>query len=66
MPGRDVWMMIFSLFAALSISIWETPAPAKRVFKSFFKLKSSNKSLPKSFLAYQIERQVRLTLNLKP
>jgi len=26
MPGRAVWMLIFALFAARSISILETPA----------------------------------------
>ena len=30
MPGREVWMSIFSLLAARSISIFETPAWANR------------------------------------
>ena len=40
-PGREVWMMIFSLLAARSTSICETPEPAKRSFNSFLSLRSS-------------------------
>ena len=31
-PGREVWMLILSLFAARSISTRETPACEKRFF----------------------------------
>ncbi len=57
MPGRDVWMMIFSLLAARSMSMCETPAPAKRDFSSFFSFRSSISSLLKSRLAIQFECQ---------
>ena len=45
MPGREVWMSIFSLFAARSISIFETPACLNRAFR----LSRSDRSSCSSF-----------------
>ena len=33
MPGREVWMSIFSLLAARSVSIFATPACAEPLFE---------------------------------
>jgi hypothetical protein len=41
MPGRDVWMSIFSLLAARSISIFDTPAWANRRFNVSRSFRSS-------------------------
>jgi len=40
-PGREVWMSIFSLFAARSMSICATPAWANRFFRESRSLRSS-------------------------
>jgi len=40
MPGREVWMSIFSLLAARSISMRETPACANRRFSSALSARS--------------------------
>ena len=45
MPGRDVQMSIFSLLAARSISILDTPACLKRFFRSDRNERSSCRSL---------------------
>jgi hypothetical protein len=41
MPGREVWMLIFRLRAARSISIIATPACWNRFFRSFLSARSS-------------------------
>jgi hypothetical protein len=40
-PGREVWMLIFSLFAARSISTRETPAWENRRLSWTFSRRSS-------------------------
>jgi hypothetical protein len=41
MPGRDVWMSTYSLLAARSMSILETPASEKRLLSYVRSFRSS-------------------------
>ncbi len=65
-PGREVRMLTFSLLAARSISIADTPACPSRFFKLSRSLRSSCSSSAYFFSAYQRERQVLLNPSRKP
>jgi hypothetical protein len=59
-PGREVWMSIFSLLAARSISTLATPACWNRRLRSFLSDRSSCNKSAYSLSANQRDFQVLL------